>query len=113
MRSLVVVVATICLQAYLRLMDRIKAMQVETLVAHCAIKAFLLPILPRAARIDIQRPNLRVDQPGLHSQRDELWPVIAAQIGGCATSTQPMPPSRHHTVSLAGTGSVHGLPVPP
>jgi hypothetical protein len=99
MRSLVVVVATICLQVYLGLSDRMKAMQVETLVAHCASKAFLLPILPRAARIDRQRPNLTLGQPGLHSQRHELWPVIAAQIGGCAMYTDQMLQSADHALS--------------
>src|SRR5215208_4667197 len=99
MRSLVIVVATICLQAYLRLMDRIKAMQAEALVAHGSSKAFLLPILPRAARIDIQRPNLTLGQPGLHSQRDELGSVIAAQISGCAMHTDQMLQSADHALS--------------
>jgi hypothetical protein len=53
MRSLVIVVTTVCLQAHLCLMDRIETIQIEALVAHHAIEAFLLPILPGAAWLDI------------------------------------------------------------
>lgn len=49
--------------------------------SEAVVEAFHEPVLPRAARFDVEGPNLLAGQPLLHRLRDELRPVVAPQTG--------------------------------
>ena len=55
-------------------------MQVQARVAHRAIEALILAILPGLARFDVQRLHITLCQPGLHCRRYKLCAIVAAQV---------------------------------
>ena len=62
-----------------RLGNRMERIQIQTFVAHRPVESLFVAVLPRAARITIQRRSLVQGQPALHGQCHEFWPIIAAQ----------------------------------
>src|SRR5918997_5159394 len=77
MRTLLIVLPAIGGQHDPRLRHGVKDVHIQTFVAHCAIEALPVSVLPGAARGDAQRPHLMLRQPPADHQRDALWPVIA------------------------------------
>jgi hypothetical protein len=59
-------------------------MQVQAFVAHSPVEAFLLPVLPGLARLDLQGLNTAVCQPDLDRHRHEFGAIVAAQVCQCA-----------------------------
>ncbi len=62
---------------------------VEELVPEPAVKALAAGILPRAARLDVERFEPVPRDPVLHRQSHEFRPVVAADISGtppCAST---------------------------
>ena len=65
---------------YLRLRQRVEDLAVEQLVSQLAIKRFDVAVLPRAARLDIQRLYAKFVQPGSNGRGRKLRAVIAADV---------------------------------
>ena len=78
MRSFRVVVVQERAEPNARLSHRGEGVQVQTLVAHGSVEAFLLPVLPGLAWLNVQSLDAAACQSNLHSQCNELRPVVAA-----------------------------------
>jgi hypothetical protein len=68
------------LDQHLRLRQRVEDLAVQEFVPQLAVEARHVAVLPRAARLDVQRPNPRPPQPVPDRPGDELRPVVAAQV---------------------------------
>lgn len=55
-------------------------MHVQALVANRSVEAFLLAVLPRLSRIDVERLDATLLEPELDSCCHELWAVVAPQV---------------------------------
>jgi hypothetical protein len=80
MRALDVIVVPKGAEPHTRLGEGREDVQVQALVAHRPIEAFLLAILPWLARINIQRLDAALCQPCLHGDRHKLCSVVAAEV---------------------------------
>src|SRR4051794_24410884 len=70
---------------HLRLMPAGKDPAIETIRAKSSVETLDEGILPRAARRDVERVAMTVTQPLLERIGDELWTIIAAEVGRCAS----------------------------
>src|SRR3712207_2503472 len=77
MWALLVILPAISGQHDPRLRHGMKGMHVQAFVAHRAVEALPIAVLPGAAGVDVQRPHLMLRQPPADRQRDELRPVVA------------------------------------
>ena len=69
---------------------------VQALVAEATVETLHEAILPRAARVNVDRLHLVVSQPLLDGLRDELRPVVGAQVfGNSMFGNGPLKPVRH------------------
>ena len=57
-------------------MERI---QIQTFIAHRPVEPLVVAVLPRAARITLQRRGLVLGQPASHGQGHAFWPIMAAR----------------------------------
>src|SRR5262245_34552414 len=55
---------------------------VKAFITQLVVKAFNVPVLPRAPRLDVERLDLLGLQPVLDAVGDKLGPVVAAQVFG-------------------------------
>ena len=60
----------------------VEQFQVQTFIPQAAIEAFVDPVLPRLARLDVGRLDLLLGQPLLDRRGNELRAVVASQIAG-------------------------------
>ena len=63
-----------------------KQLTVQALVPQFVVEALNVGVLPRAARRDVDRPHLLRPQPVPDRIRDELRPVVAADVPGPAVA---------------------------
>jgi len=75
-----VVVASPPLDDDLRLLERVEDLAVEQLVPELAIEAFVVAVLPRAARLDVKRLHAYALQPLPQGNRDELRAVVRPDV---------------------------------
>jgi hypothetical protein len=80
-----VVVATIILGQDTGLSDAEHEFPVEALVAQAAVEAFDVPVLPGAARFDIERLHATPGQPVAQDAGDELRAIVTTDMLGHAT----------------------------
>jgi hypothetical protein len=62
----------------------VKLVHIQALVAHRAVEALLLALLPGLAWVDVERLNASLHKPALNGNRHKLRAVVAAQIGWSA-----------------------------
>jgi len=79
-RSVLVILASPLLNDNLRFQQACEDFPVEQLVAQLVVEAFDVPVLPGAAGLNIDRFHLLLPEPVLDGIRDELRPVVAAQV---------------------------------
>src|SRR3990172_6571507 len=60
----------------------VEQFQVQTFIPQAAIEAFVDPVLPRLAWLDVGRLDLLLGQPLLDRHGNELRAVVASQIAG-------------------------------
>ena len=77
MRTLLVVVLTKRRQDDAGFPHRGKGVPIQAFVTHSSVEALAKPILPRAARVDIQRGRLMVGQPVAQRLGDKFGSVVA------------------------------------
>ena len=78
--SLAVVVVPPVLEDHPALAQRVEQLTVQTLGPKPAIEALHVAVLPRAARIDIDRLDLVLPEPFLDRLGDELRSVVTADL---------------------------------
>ena len=65
-----------------RLLQIAEEFSVKAFIAKLVVKAFDVPVFPRAPRLDVERLDLLGLQPVLDAVGDKLGPVVAAQVFG-------------------------------
>jgi hypothetical protein len=74
--SALIVLPAVLLKEVLSLAKAVEELAVQELVAKAAVEALRVPVLPRAAGRDEQRPDPALFEPLAHGRRDELWSVV-------------------------------------
>ena len=93
MRSLLIVRPSETLDLDAGFGDRGERLHVQALIAQPAIEALRNGVLPGTSGIDIERRCLLKREPSLDGMGDDLWAIVAAQIGGRAVRGEE--PSQH------------------
>jgi hypothetical protein len=81
-RTTVIVFDTPAFQDNVRLLQIAEEFAVKAFIAQLVVKAFNMPVFPRAPRLDVERLDLLGLQPVLDAVGDKLGPVVAAQVFG-------------------------------
>lgn len=80
MRTAMVVLQSRLLAQHLRLSQTGEQFTLQQFIAHAAVEAFDVTILPRTAWLDVQRAHLRDPQPRSDRAGDELRAIVRANM---------------------------------
>ena len=72
----------------MRRVDRSKQPAIEVPIAQHTVEALIMPVLPRAARINKMRIDMLRMQPCRHPLRNALWAIVTLPIHRSATSSK-------------------------
>src|SRR5580698_519546 len=68
------------LRQNLCLLERVKDLAIQELIAQLSIETFTVPVLPWTSRFDIQRPRAHSPQPLPQLLGDELRPIVGTNV---------------------------------
>src|SRR3984957_4904241 len=80
MRPHRVVFHTPPLRQNLCLLQRVKDLAVQELIAQLPVEALTVPVLPGTPRLDVQRPRAHSPQPLPQLLGDELRPIVGTNV---------------------------------
>jgi hypothetical protein len=66
----------------LRLLERVKDFSVQALIPQLPVEALAVAVLPRTARLDVQRSGPHIPQPLPQFLRDEFWTLSERMFSG-------------------------------
>lgn len=66
------------LHQHLGLLQCLEPLAIQQFILQLAVEAFAVGVLPRTARLDVQRAGSAFLQPCLHRRRDKLRTIVAA-----------------------------------
>lgn len=84
MRSFLVVKAEPLGEEVFGFAEGVDQLAIQAFHAEAAVEAFDIPVLPRAAGVDVDGADLGLLQPFTDLARNELRPVVRADVGRCA-----------------------------
>src|SRR5436309_12966188 len=64
------------------LLQRVKDLAVQTLIAQFPVETFAVPVLPRTAWFDVQSPRAHLPQPLPQFSSNELRPIVRTYVLG-------------------------------
>src|SRR5450755_3764518 len=68
------------LRQNLCLLQRVKDLAVQELIAQLPVEALAVPVLPRTPRRDVQRPRAQLSQPLPQFLGNELRPIVRTNV---------------------------------
>jgi hypothetical protein len=81
-----------------RLVERRELLALQQLVAELRVEALAVAILPRAARLDVERLHTDPAEPGSNALGDELWPIVRSNMLGRAVAAHEIGQTVKHVV---------------
>ncbi|MGB7839812.1 MAG: hypothetical protein WBL40_17055 [Terrimicrobiaceae bacterium] len=87
MRTTLIVFDTPAFQDNARLLRIAEEFSVQAFIARLVVKAFNMPVFPRAPRLHVERLDLLGLQPVLKAVGDKLGAVVAVQVLGHAVAS--------------------------
>ena len=85
-------------QDYLRFLERIKCFCVQAFIAQPPVKAFVVAVLPRTARFDIEGLDAQLRQPSPDGFGRKFRAVVGADVIGDSFSNKQISQNRHHII---------------
>ena len=79
-----------CLQLALRVGNVLKHVAVEQLIAQTAVKTLSNVVVPGMSRLCIGGLHPLLDKPGFETRLDELWPIVAFDVGRSRMAMQQL-----------------------
>ena len=88
--------------------EREELLAVEALVPEAGVKGFDVTVLPRRARVDVERADAAIGQAVADSAGDKLGPVVGADVFGGAVGLDSLGEHRHDVFGRDAAGDMVG-----
>ena len=88
--------------------ERVELLAVEALVPEAGVKGFDVTVLPRRARVDVERADAAVSQAVPDGTGDKLWAVVGADMFRRSVGFDGLGEDSHDVVSADAAGDVVG-----
>ncbi len=88
--------------------ERVELLAVEAFVPEAGVKGFDVTVLPRRARVDVERADAAVSQAVADGAGDKLWAIVGADVLGGAVGFDSLGEHRHDVFGRDAAGDVVG-----